>query len=127
MKKIMLSLLVLMLGVISAAANSHTYRAWDKNGNQVTVSVASPDSPVVIKNGEAIIPLKITPGYDVPGLMVTVDFIRNGKSATNGCGMSGIPQGGPGNWYIVLKNATMYWGSLVDGSYIIEIKEQPQY
>lgn len=108
-------------------ANDETYRAWtNDSGKEVMVTISSSKNPLTIKNGQARIPIFVSPNYDIKGTMVLLDFYKNGSSVTEGYGMGGFLDGTPGNWFLILRDAEMYYNTLKDGSYYIVILPQPR-
>lgn len=128
MKIRLTSLIAAMLLTVSSYANDEYYTAWTKDeGKQVKVKISSPDRPITIRAGKAKIPIYVSPSYNIGGTIVSIDFLKNGKSVTGGYGMGGCLQGSPGSYYLILEDATMYWNALVDGQYKIIILPGMKY
>lgn len=127
MKRFLFTLFVSLSLTMTSYANTEIYKTWTTDGHQTSVRVSSPNSPVTIRKGEAKIPIYVSPSYDVEGLIVDIDFMRNGRSVTDGSGMAGCLKGSPGSYYLLLQDAKVYYSSLVDGQYKIIILTQPEY
>lgn len=128
MKILKTFLLTTLLAVASVTsfANTRFYKVWTSDGYERSVEISSPERPVVIKNGSAVIPVYSSNNYLAEGAYIVVDFIRNGESVTDGNGMAGFLTNENGQLCLKLHNATIYWSSLVDGAYDIIILPQPR-
>lgn len=127
MKRFIFTLFVSLSLTVAAFANDEIYKTWSFEGHRISVRVSSPDSPVTIRKGEAKIPIYVSSSHDVNGMIVFIDFLKNGRSVTDGSGMAGCLKGSPGSYYLFLQDAKVYYSSLVDGQYKIIILTQPEY
>lgn len=127
MKRFIFILIVVFSLTLTSYANTEIYKTWTSDGHQTSVRVSSPNSPVTIRKGEAKIPIYVSSSHDVNGMIVFIDFLRNGRSVTDGSGMAGCLKGSPGSYYLLLQDAKVYYSSLVDGQYKIVILSQPEY
>lgn len=124
--KIFLLTALLAVASVTSFANTRLYKVWTSDGYERTVEISSPERPVVIKNGSAIIPVYSSNNYLAERAYILVDFIRNGISVTDGNGMAGFLTNVNGQLCLRLDNATIYWSSLVDGAYDVIILPQPR-
>lgn len=127
MKRFIFILIAVFSLTLTSYANTEIYKTWTSDGHQTSVRVSSPNSPVTIRKGEAKIPIYVSSSHDVNGMIVFIDFLRNGRSVTDGSGMAGCLKGSPGSYYLLLQDAKVYYSSLVDGQYKIVILSQPEY
>ena len=127
MKKKLLLLLLYSVICIAVRANTESYTTWIDNGNiKVTVRIGAPDTYLKIQNGRIRIPISVSPSCDVSGTMVNIDFLKNGRSMTNGNGMGGLVQKDVKGYYLQGVDLPLYWSNLKDGLYKVVILPQPQ-